>query len=99
MEVYTINKYGNFAPFDLETYTDEIKSQTYIKTRKEEREKARARKKRKEQTMLRRLFGFGILIGFIFLCKIMIAMGESDVSYMIILLPVALLMIFGKDEI
>lgn len=99
MEVYTMNQYGNFTPFDLETYADEIKSQTYIKMRKEEREKARARKKRKEQTMLRRLFGFGMLIGSIFLCKIMIAMGERDISYMIILLPVALLMIFGKDEI
>lgn len=97
MEVYTINKYGNFAPFDLETYTDEIKSQTYIKTRKEEREKARARKKRKEQTMLRRLFGFGMLIGSIFLCKIMIAMGERDVTYMLVLVPVALAMIFAKD--
>lgn len=97
MEVYTINKYGNFAPFDLETYTDEIKSQTYIKTRKEEREKARARKKRKEQTMLRRLFGFGMLIGFIFLCKIMIAMGERDVTYMLVLVPVALAIIFAKD--
>ena len=97
MEVYTINKYGNFAPFDLETYTDEIKSQTYIKTRKEEREKARARKKRKEQTMLRRLFGFGMLIGSLFLCKIMIAMGERDVTYMLVLVPVVLVMIFAKD--
>lgn len=97
MKVYTMNQYGNFTPFDLETYVDEIKSQTYIKTRKEEREKARARKKRKEQTMLRRLFGFGMLIGSIFLCKIMIAMGERDVTYMLVLVPVALAMIFAKD--
>lgn len=97
MKVYTMNQYGNFIPFDLETYTDEIKSQTYIKTRKEEREKARARKKRKEQTMLRRLFGFGMLIGSIFLCKMMVAMGERDVTYMLVLVPVALAMIFAKD--
>ena len=99
MEVYTINQYGNFTPFDLETYADEIRSQAYIKTRREQRERAKARKKQKEQTLLRRLFGFGMLIGSIFLCKIMIAMGERDVSYMIILLPVALMLIFGKDEI
>lgn len=97
MEVYTINKFGNFTPFDLETYTDEIKSQTYIKIRKEEREKARARKKRKEQTMLRRLFGFGMLIGSIYLCKMMVVMGERDVTYMLVLVPVALAMIFAQD--
>ena len=98
MEIYKINEYGSYTPFNLDEYTEEVRSQTYIKTRREQRERAKARKKQKEQTLLRRLFGFGMLAASIGLCRITVALGEKDISYMIILIPLALVFMFGKDE-
>lgn len=96
MELYSFND-GVFAPFDIEEYTETIKSQTYIKTRKEQRERAKARRKQKEQTLLRRFIGIGMLAASFGVCKMMVATGERDVTYMLVLVPVALAIIFAKD--
>jgi len=97
MKLYSLNEYGNYVPFDIDGYTEEIKSQTYINTRREQRSRIREKRKQKEQTLLRRFIGIGILLVSIGLCKIMVTLGERDVSYMIMIVPLALVFIFGND--
>ena len=97
MEVFKINELGITTPFDLDAYTEEIRSQTYRKTREEQRQKAHDKKTKKKMMFLRKLFGVFLLAISFCICKLMLTMGEHDITYIIFLLPLAIIMIFGKE--
>lgn len=100
MELYSLNEYGNYVPFDIEGYTEEVRRAAYTKAREKQRERARKKKeidKQKKLTFMRRMFGVIMLLLSLAICKLMVAIGEPDVTYMCILIPVSLAFIFAKE--
>ena len=48
-------------------------------------------------TLMRITFGIIMIIACCIMCKLMIAMGEHDMTYMVFLIPMAIALIFGKE--
>lgn len=100
MELYSLNEYGNYVPFDIEGYTEEIRRAAYTKAREKQRERAKRKKetvKQKKLSFMRRMFGVVMLLLSFAVCRLMVAMGEPDVTYMCILIPVSLAFICAKE--
>lgn len=89
-DLYTRNEYGRYVPFDAEIYEQEIWNRAYATARK----KNNLRRERKKQAKRNKIIGLLIILFTFFVCKMIVAIGESDVTFAVIILPIAFMILF-----
>lgn len=93
IQLYSRSEYGEYIPFDLETYTQEIRNEAYSAARK----RNKLRNERKKRAKNRKIIGILMILIMFGACKLIVAIGETDITYMLMILPIALMIIFSKD--
>lgn len=89
-ELYVRNEYGKYIPFDTEMYEQEVWNKAYATARK----KNNLRRQRKKQAKRNKIIGLLIILFTFFVCKMIVAIGESDVTFAVIILPIAFMILF-----
>lgn len=93
MELFIRNEYGEYVPFDSDLYEHQIREQVYQSARKRNRQKKKLLKERK----IRKVIGATLIIITIIVCKLFLSMGENDITFAVILLPLATTIFFSND--
>lgn len=93
IQLYSRSEYGEYIPFDLETYTQEIRNEAYSAARK----RNKLRNERKKRAKKRKIIGVSMALVVFLSCKLIVAIGETDITYMLMILPIVLMIIFSKD--
>lgn len=91
-ELYVRNEYGKYIPFDKEMYEQEVWNKAYATARK----KNNLRRERKKQVKRNRIIGFLVMLFIFFACKMIVASGESDVTFTIMILPIVFILLIGE---
>lgn len=92
-DLYTRDEYGKYIPFDIEIYEQEIRNEAYSTLRK----RNKVRNERKKRAKNRKIIGILMILIMFGACKLIVATGETDITYMLMILPIALMIIFSKD--
>lgn len=92
-DLYTRDEYGKYIPFDIEIYEQEIRNEIYSTLRK----RNKLRNERKKRAKNRKIIGILMILIMFGACKLIVAIGETDITYMLMILPIALMIIFSKD--